>query len=49
MDGLAFYLNPSVVQFSNEPSTKYIKIFSESIATADYIPAGYQYCKFFLF
>ncbi|XP_058806498.1 intermembrane lipid transfer protein Vps13 isoform X2 [Phymastichus coffea] len=43
MDGFAVYLNPSPKQFSTEPQSKYLQIFSESIATADHIPEDYQY------
>lgn len=46
MDGFAVYLNTNVMQFSKEPSTKYLSLFSDGIATADYVPEGYQYSKF---
>lgn len=45
MDAFAVYLNPTTKLFSKEPRDTYLKIFSESIATADRIPDGYQYCK----
>ncbi|XP_023247319.1 vacuolar protein sorting-associated protein 13 [Copidosoma floridanum] len=43
MDGLALYLNPSPKLFSTEPQSEYLKIFSESIATASFVPVDYQY------
>ncbi|XP_033213445.1 vacuolar protein sorting-associated protein 13 isoform X2 [Belonocnema kinseyi] len=43
MDAFAVYLNPTTKLFSKEPRDSYLKIFSESIATADRIPDGYQY------
>ncbi|XP_031777535.1 vacuolar protein sorting-associated protein 13 isoform X3 [Nasonia vitripennis] len=43
MDGFAVYLNPSPKQFSIEPKDMYLKIFAESIATADFVPEDYQY------
>ncbi|XP_023289292.1 vacuolar protein sorting-associated protein 13 isoform X2 [Orussus abietinus] len=43
MDGFAVYLNSSILQFSNEPETKYLHLFSEGIATIDYVPENYQY------
>ena len=45
MDALAVYLNPKTNLFSKESRDNYFKIFSDSIATADHIPEGYQYCK----
>ena len=46
MDGFAVYLNPTAKQFSSEPKSKYMQIFSESIATAEFVPEDYQYCKY---
>lgn len=47
MDAFAVYLNPTVKLFSKEPRDTYLKIFKESIATAEKIPEGYLYCKKF--
>lgn len=46
LDGLAAYLNPTPKQFSSESREKYLQIFSESIATADFLPEDYQYGKY---
>ncbi|XP_051160676.1 intermembrane lipid transfer protein Vps13 isoform X3 [Leptopilina boulardi] len=43
MDAFAVYLNPTVKLFSKEPRDTYLKIFKESIATAEKIPEGYLY------
>ncbi|XP_015115234.1 vacuolar protein sorting-associated protein 13 isoform X2 [Diachasma alloeum] len=43
MDGFAVYLNPNLMQFSKQPLTKYLSLFSESIATTDHVPEDYQY------
>ncbi|XP_043479643.1 vacuolar protein sorting-associated protein 13 isoform X2 [Leptopilina heterotoma] len=43
MDAFAVYLNPTVKLFSKEPRDTYLKIFKESIATADLIPEGFLY------
>lgn len=45
MDAFAVYLNPTVKLFSKEPRDTYLKIFKESIATAEQIPEGYLYRK----
>ncbi|KAL7290198.1 hypothetical protein TKK_0015907 [Trichogramma kaykai] len=43
MDGFAVYLNPHPKLFSVDTPTKYIEIFAETIATADFLPENYQY------
>lgn len=44
LDGLAVYLNTTLEQFSNTKSN-YLNLFHNGIATIDYNPPGYQYCK----
>ncbi|XP_015584675.1 vacuolar protein sorting-associated protein 13 isoform X2 [Cephus cinctus] len=43
MDGFAVYLNTDIMQFSKEPQISYLHLFSEGIATLDYIPKKYHY------
>ncbi|KAJ8665252.1 hypothetical protein QAD02_006914 [Eretmocerus hayati] len=43
LDGFAIYLNPTAKQFNTEPISEYLRIFTESIATAEFVPADYHY------
>ncbi|XP_074114843.1 vacuolar protein sorting 13C isoform X2 [Cotesia typhae] len=43
LDGLSIYLNPSLMQFSKQTSSAYLKLFHDSIATTENIPPDYQY------
>lgn len=43
MDGFAVYLNPNLLQFSKQPASDYLRLFSESIATMDHTLEDYQY------
>lgn len=45
LDGFAVYLNPTAEQFSNNSQPNYSDLFYSGIATIDYNPPGYQYCK----
>ncbi|XP_043267936.1 vacuolar protein sorting-associated protein 13 isoform X2 [Venturia canescens] len=43
MDGFAVYLNTDIMQFSKQPTTDYLRLFADGIATMDHVPEGYQY------
>lgn len=43
LDGFSIYLNPSLMQFSKQASSAYLKLFHDSIATTENIPPDYQY------
>ncbi|XP_044002668.1 vacuolar protein sorting-associated protein 13 isoform X3 [Aphidius gifuensis] len=43
LDGFAVYLNPNLMQFSQQSPTKYLNLFSSSIATIDFVPNDYEY------
>ncbi|CAD6244856.1 GSCOCG00013505001-RA-CDS [Cotesia congregata] len=43
LDGFSIYLNPSLMQFSKQASSTYLKLFHDSIATTENIPPDYQY------
>lgn len=45
LDGLAVYLNTTSEQFSKNSESNYSDLFYSGIATIDYNPLGYQYCK----
>lgn len=45
MDGFAVYLNTDIMQFSKQPTTDYLRLFADGIATMDHIPKAYQYSE----